>query len=110
MGMTLKEMLRKGASDGTVNADEVRALAQECGLDTESLYTILEERGIKIQENEASLDVDSILAEVESAEASANDDYDEPEEDRLEENPADLKAAMDELLDRSEERRVGQRG
>ena len=99
MGMTLKEMLRKGASEGTVNADEVRALAQECGLDTESLYTILEERGIKIQENETSLDVDSILAEVESAEASANDDYDEPEEDRLEENPADLKAAMDELLD-----------
>ena len=99
MGMTLKEMLRKGTSEGTVNADEVRALAQECGLDTESLYTILEERGIKIQENEASLDVDSILAEVESAEASANDDYDEPEEDRLEENPADLKAAMDELLD-----------
>ena len=99
MGMTLKEMLRKGASEGTVNADEVRALAQECGLDTESLYTILEERGIKIQENETALDVDSILAEVESAEASANDDYDEPEEDRLEENPADLKAAMDELLD-----------
>ena len=99
MGMTLKEMLRKGASEGTVNADEVRALAQECGLDTESLYTILEERGIKIQENETALDVDSILAEVESAEASANDDYDEPEEDRLEESPADLKAAMDELLD-----------
>ena len=71
MGMTLNEMLRKGASDGTVNADEVRALAQECGLDTESLYTILEERGIKIQENEAALDVDSILAEVESAENSA---------------------------------------
>ena len=44
MGMTLKEMLRKGTSEGTVNADEVRALAQECGLDTESLYTILEER------------------------------------------------------------------
>ena len=70
MGMTLKEMLRKGASEGTVNADEVRALAQECGLDTESLYTILEERGIKIQENETALDVDSILAEVESAEAA----------------------------------------
>ena len=99
MGMTLKEMLRKGASDGTVNADEVRALAQECGLDTESLYTLLEERGIKIQENEASLDVDGILAEVETAEANANDDYDEPEDDHLEENPADLKAAMDELLD-----------
>ena len=99
MGMTLKEMLRKGASDGTVNADEVRALAQECGLDTESLYTLLEERGIKIQENEASLDVDGILAEVETAEANANDDYEEPEDDHLEENPADLKAAMDELLD-----------
>ena len=36
MGMTLKEMLRKGASEGTVNADEVRTLAQECGLDTRS--------------------------------------------------------------------------
>ena len=99
MGMTLKEMLRKGATEGMVGADEVRALAQECGLDTESLCTILEERGIKIQENETSLDVDSILAEVENAENSANDDYDEPEEDRIEENPADLKAAMDELLD-----------
>ena len=89
MGMTLKEMLRKGASDGTVNADEVRALAQECGLDTESLYTILEERGIKIQENEAALDVDSILAEVESAENSANEtDYDEPEDDHIEERKA----------------------
>ena len=63
---------------------------QECGLDTESLYTILEERGIKIQENEAALDVDSILAEVESAENSANEtDYDEPEDDHIEENPAD---------------------
>ena len=99
MGMTLKEMLRKGATEGMVGADEVRALAQECGLDAESLCTILEERGIKIQENETSLDVDSILAEVENAENSANDDYDEPEEDRIEENPADLKAAMDELLD-----------
>ena len=99
MGMTLKEMLRKGTTEGMVGADEVRALAQECGLDAESLCTILEERGIKIQENETSLDVDSILAEVENAENSANDDYDEPEEDRIEENPADLKAAMDELLD-----------
>ena len=99
MGMTLKEMLRQGASDGVVNADEVRALALECGLDTESLYTILEDRGIKIQENEGSLDVDGILAEVESAENALDDDYIEPEEERVEENPADLKAAMDELLD-----------
>ena len=99
MGMTLKEMLRQGASDGVVSADEVRALAQECGLDTESLYTILEDRGIKIQENEGSLDVDGILAEVESAENALDDDYIEPEEERVEENPADLKAAMDELLD-----------
>ena len=99
MGMTLKEMLRQGASDGVVSADEVRALALECGLDTESLYTILEDRGIKIQENEGSLDVDGILAEVESAENALDDDYIEPEEERVEENPADLKAAMDELLD-----------
>ena len=99
MGMTLKEMLRQGASDGVVNADEVRALALECGLDTESLYTILEDRGIKIQENVGSLDVDGILAEVESAENALDDDYIEPEEERVEENPADLKAAMDELLD-----------
>ena len=99
MGMTLKEMLRQGASDGVVSADEVRALALECGLDTESLYTILEDRGINIQENEGSLDVDGILAEVESAENALDDDYIEPEEERVEENPADLKAAMDELLD-----------
>ena len=99
MGMTLKEMLRQGAGDGVVSADEVRALALECGLDTESLYTILEDRGIKIQENEGSLDVDGILAEVESAENALDDDYIEPEEERVEENPADLKAAMDELLD-----------
>ena len=82
MGMTLKEMLRQGASDGVVSADEVRALALECGLDTESLYTILEDRGIKIQENEGSLDVDGILAEVESAENALDDDYIEPEEER----------------------------
>jgi len=47
-----------------------------------------------------NLDVDSIIAEVENAENN-NDDMglaDENEED-AEENPADLKAAMDELLD-----------
>ncbi len=100
MGMSLKEMLRKGATEGVVSTDEVRALALECGLDTESLYTILEERGIKIQENESTLDVDGILAEVESAENSAAmDSADEAEEEPAEENPADLKAAMDELLD-----------
>ena len=78
MGMTLKELLTKGEG------------------------TLLEERGIKVleEENEPSLDVDSIIAEVENAENN-NDDMglaDENEED-AEENPADLKAAMDELLD-----------
>ena len=104
MGMTLKELLRKGASEGTVAASEAKALAGECGLDVETLYTLLEERGIKVQETEAdqdvSLDVDSIIAEVESAENNSDmglgeDEGDEP----TEENPADLKAAMDELLD-----------
>ena len=71
-------------------------------MDVDTLYTLLEERGIKIleEENEPSLDVDSIIAEVENAENN-NDDMglaDENEED-AEENPADLKAAMDELLD-----------
>mgnify|MGYP000216132142 CR=1 FL=1 len=70
--------------------------------DVDTLYTLLEERGIKVleEENEPSLDVDSIIAEVENAENN-NDDMglaDENEED-AEENPADLKAAMDELLD-----------
>ena len=46
------------------------------------------------------LDVDSIMAEVESAENN-NDDLGitEDEDEQSEENPADLKAAMDELLD-----------
>ena len=71
-------------------------------MDVDTLYTLLEERGIKIleEESEPSLDVDSIIAEVENAENN-NDDMglaDENEED-AEENPADLKAAMDELLD-----------
>ena len=103
MGMTLKEMLKKGASEGTVPAKEVKALAAECGLDVESLYTLLEERGIKIQkeaEAEASLDVDSIIAEVESAENNSEMGLlDDQEDEPMEENPADLKAAMDELLD-----------
>ena len=103
MGMTLKEMLKKGASEGTVPAKEVKALAAECGLDVESLYTLLEERGIKIQkeaEAEASLDVDSIIAEVENAENNSEMGLlDDQEDEPMEENPADLKAAMDELLD-----------
>ena len=104
MGMTLKELLRKGATEGTVSASEAKALAGECGLDVETLYTLLEERGIKVLENEAdvevSLDVDSIIAEVESAENNGELGLgDEDPEDVAEENPADLKAAMDELLD-----------
>ena len=102
MGMTLKELLTKG--EGTLSAQEAKTLAAQCRMDVETLYTLLEERGIKIIEDEAdadvNLDVDSIIAEVENAENN-NDDMglaDENEED-AEENPADLKAAMDELLD-----------
>ena len=102
MGMTLKELLTKG--EGTLSAQEAKALAAQCRMDVDTLYTLLEERGIKIIEDEAdadvNLDVDSIIAEVENAENN-NDDMglaDENEED-AEENPADLKAAMDELLD-----------
>ena len=74
-------------------------------MDVETLYTLLEERGIKIIEDEAdadvNLDVDSIIAEVENAENNSDELGlgGEDEEEAAEENPADLKAAMDELLD-----------
>ena len=100
MGMTLKELLTKG--EGTISAKEAKALAAQCRMDEETLYTLLEERGIKVleEDTEPMLDVDSIMAEVESAENN-NDDLGitEDEDDQSEENPADLKAAMDELLD-----------
>ena len=100
MGMTLKELLTKG--EGTISAKEAKALAAQCRMDEETLYTLLEERGIKVLEEDAepTLDVDSIMAEVENAENN-NDDMgiSEDEEEQSEENPADLKAAMDELLD-----------
>ena len=100
MGMTLKELLTKG--EGTISAKEAKALAAQCRMDEETLYTLLEERGIKVMEEdtEPMLDVDSIMAEVESAENN-NDDLGitEDEDEQSEENPADLKAAMDELLD-----------
>ena len=101
MGMTLKELLTKG--EGTLSAQEAKALAAQCRMDLDTLYTLLEERGIKIQEEEIepSLDVEGIMAEVESAENN-NDDLGigaDEDEDQSEENPADLKAAMDELLD-----------
>ena len=103
MGMTLKELLTKG--EGTLSAQEAKALASQCRMDVETLYTLLEERGIKVLDNEAeedaSLDVDSIIAEVENAEANSDElgIGDDGEEEQAEENPADLKAAMDELLD-----------
>ena len=102
MGMTLKELLTKG--EGTLSAQEAKALASQCRMDVETLYTLLEERGIKVLDNEAeedaSLDVDSILAEVENAEANSDElGLGIDEEEEAEENPADLKAAMDELLD-----------
>mgnify|MGYP000427050688 CR=1 FL=1 len=100
MGMTLKELLTKG--EGTISAKEAKALAAQWRMDEETLYTLLEERGIKVLEEDAepTLDVDSIMAEVENAENN-NDDMgiSEDEEEQSEENPADLKAAMDELLD-----------
>ena len=100
MGMTLKELLTKG--EGTISAKEAKALAAQCRMDEETLYTLLEERGIKVleEDTEPTLDVDSIMAEVESAENN-NDDLGitEDEDEQSEENPADLKAAMDELLD-----------
>ena len=73
MGMTLKERLTKG--EGTLSAQEAKALAAQCRMDVDTLYTLLEERGIKVleEENEPSLDVDSIIAEVENAENN-NDD------------------------------------
>ena len=45
MGMTLKELLTKG--EGTISAKEAKALAAQCRMDEETLYTLLEERGIK---------------------------------------------------------------
>ena len=103
MGMTLKELLTKG--EGTLTAGEAKTLASQCRMDVETLYTLLEERGIKILDDEAdgdtSLDVEGIMAEVESAEANSDELGlgDENEDDPAEENPADLKAAMDELLE-----------
>ena len=49
MGMTLKELLTKG--EGTISAKEAKALAAQCRMDEETLYTLLEERGIKVLEN-----------------------------------------------------------
>ena len=100
MSMTLKELLTKG--EGTISAKEAKALAVQCRMDEETLYTLLEERGIKVleEDTEPGLDVDSILAEVENAENNSDDlGISEDEDEQNEENPADLKAAMDELLD-----------
>ena len=101
MGMTLKELLTKG--EGTLTAQEAKTLASQCRMDVETLYTLLEERGIKIldEEPETDFDVDGIAAEVENAEANSDELGlgDDGEEEQAEENPADLKAAMDELLD-----------
>ena len=101
MGMTLKELLTKG--EGTLSAQEAKTLAAQCRMDVETLYTLLEERGIKIIEDEAdadvNLDVDSIIAEVENAENNSDELSlgGDDEEEAAEENPADLKAAMEEL-------------
>lgn len=42
MGMTLKELLTKG--EGTISAKEAKALAVQCRMDEETLYTLLEAR------------------------------------------------------------------
>ena len=52
MGMTLKELLTKG--EGTLSAQEAKALAAQCRMDVDTLYTLLEERGIKILEERTS--------------------------------------------------------
>ena len=54
MGMTLKELLTKG--EGTLSAQEAKDLAAQCRMDVETLYTLLEERGIKILDNETEAD------------------------------------------------------
>lgn len=101
MGMTLKEMMEKG--EGTLSALEARKLAEQFGMTMEKVTEFLEKHGIKVQEEdmESSLDVEGIMAEVENAENSSDDLGlgDEAEDEQGEENPADLKAAMDELLD-----------
>ena len=94
MGMTLKELLTKG--EGTLSAQEAKTLAAQCRMDVETLYTLLEERGIKIIEDEAdadvNLDVDSIIAEVENAENNSDelglggDDEEEAAEEKSEGN------------------------
>ena len=55
--MTLKELLTTG--EGTISATEAKALAAQCRMDEETLYTLLEERGIKVMEEdtEPMLDV-----------------------------------------------------
>ncbi len=75
MGMTLKELLTKG--EGTLSAQEAKTLAAQCRMDVETLYTLLEERGIKIIEDEADADVESgrgqLIAEVENAENNSDE-------------------------------------
>ena len=72
MGMTLKELLTKG--EGTLSAQEAKDLAAQCRMDVETLYTLLEERGIKILDNEVeadtSLDVDSIICRLYTSDAA----------------------------------------
>ena len=58
MGMTLKELLTKG--EGTISAKEAKALAAQCRMDEETLYTLLEERGIKVLEEDAEPTLDAV--------------------------------------------------
>ena len=64
MGMTLKELLTKG--EGTLSAQEAKDLAAQCRMDEETLYTLLEERGIKVLEEDAepTLDVEMLAKSV----------------------------------------------
>ena len=99
MGMTLKELLTKGRRHPLCT--EVKALAARHRMDGDTSPHCWRSAASRSWRRRASeSDVDSIIAEVENAENN-NDDMglaDENEED-AEENPADLKAAMDELLD-----------
>ena len=100
MGMTLKELLTKG--EGTLTAGEAKTLASQCRMDVETLYTLLEERGIKILDDEAdgdtSLDVEGIMAEVESAEANSDElGLGVDEEEEAEETPVGRLGSADEV-------------
>ena len=53
MGMTLKELLTKG--EGTISAKEAKALAAQCRMDEETLYTLLRDAASRFWKRMQSL-------------------------------------------------------